>query len=104
MFPIHDYTERIHGRPYVNYSLIAINAIVFVWEIIVTGFFTNAQAKEAIFYTYGVIPKFLLAGYLPSVLTSMFIHGSLAQLWETWYFCSYLETTLKIDLDALNIS
>jgi membrane associated rhomboid family serine protease len=80
MFPIHDDTERIHGRPYVNYSLIAINAIVFVWEVIVTGFFTDPQAKEAVFYTYGVIPKFLLAGNLPSVLTSMFIHGSLAHI------------------------
>jgi membrane associated rhomboid family serine protease len=80
MFPIHDDTERIHGRPYVNYSLIAINAIVFVWEIIVTGFFADPQAKEVVFYTYGVIPKSLLAGNLPSVLTSMFIHGSLAHI------------------------
>ena len=80
MFPIHDDAERIHGRPYVNYSLIAINATVFVWEVIVTGFFTNAHVVGEIFSNYGVIPRFLLAGDLESVITSMFIHGGIAHI------------------------
>jgi membrane associated rhomboid family serine protease len=80
MFPIHDDTDRIHGRPYVNYTLIAINAIVFIWEIKVTGFFTNEQAVAEIFSNYGVIPRFLLAGDLVSVITSMFIHGGIAHI------------------------
>ncbi|MCD6037958.1 MAG: putative rane protein, partial [Nitrososphaeraceae archaeon] len=57
MFPIHDDTERIHGRPYVNYSLITINVIVFVWEIIVTGYFSDEQAVAEIFSKYGAIPR-----------------------------------------------
>src|SRR5918911_4870842 len=80
MFPIHDDTERIHGRPYVNYSLIAINIIIFIWEIMVSAFFTNEQAVTEIFSTYGVIPRFFLAGDWLSAITSMFIHGGIAHI------------------------
>ena len=80
MFPIHDDTERIHGRPYVNYSLIAINIILFIWEIIVSAFFTNEQVVTEIFSTYGVIPRFFLAGDWVSAITSMFIHGGIAHI------------------------
>ena len=80
MFPIHDDPERIHGRPYVNYSLIAINVIVFVWEVIVTGYFSDQQAVAEIFTNYGAIPIFILNGDLVSILTSMFLHGGIAHL------------------------
>jgi membrane associated rhomboid family serine protease len=80
MFPIHDDTERIHGRPYVNYSLIAINVIVFVWEIIVTGYFSDEQAVAEIFSKYGAIPRSVLNGDLLSILTSMFMHGGIAHI------------------------
>ena len=80
MFPIHDDTERIHGRPYVNYSLIAINVIVFVWEIIVTGYFSDEQAVAEIFSKYGAVPRFVLDGDLISILTSMFMHGGIAHI------------------------
>ncbi|HXK33474.1 MAG TPA: rhomboid family intramembrane serine protease [Dehalococcoidia bacterium] len=36
MIPIGD-TTRAHGVPYVNYALIAINAIVFLYEIALSG-------------------------------------------------------------------
>ena len=80
MFPIHDDTERIHGRPYVNYFLIAINIIVFVWEVIATGYFSDQQAVAEIFSNYGAIPIFILNGDLLSILTSMFLHGGIAHL------------------------
>jgi rhomboid family protein len=80
MFPIHDDTERIHGRPYVNYSLITINVIVFVWEIIVTGYFSDEQAVAEIFSKYGAIPRSVLNGDLISILTSMFMHGGIAHI------------------------
>ena len=80
MFPIHDDTERIHGRPYVNYSLIAINVIVFVWEIIVTGYFSDQQAVAEIFSKYGAIPIFILNGDVLPILTSMFLHSGIAHL------------------------
>jgi membrane associated rhomboid family serine protease len=80
MFPIHDDTERIHGRPYVNYSLIAINVIVFVWEIIVTGYFSDELAVAEIFSKYGAVPRSVLNGDLISILTSMFMHGGIAHI------------------------
>src|SRR5215212_6098207 len=80
MFPIHDDTERIHGRPYVNYSLIAINVIVFVWEVIATGYFSDQQAVAEIFTNYGAIPIRILNGDLLSILTSMFLHGGIPHL------------------------
>src|ERR671918_2111819 len=80
MFPIHDDTERIHGRPYVNYSLIAINVIVFVWEVIATGYFSDQQAVAEIFTNYGAVPRSVLNGDLLSILTSMFMHGGIAHI------------------------
>ncbi|MBD0359655.1 MAG: rhomboid family intramembrane serine protease [Nitrososphaeraceae archaeon] len=80
MFPIHDDTERIHGRPYVNYSLIAINVIVFVWEVIVSGYFSDEQAVAEIFSKYGAVPRSVLNGDLISILTSMFMHGGIAHI------------------------
>ncbi|MFZ0224304.1 MAG: hypothetical protein WAM42_21695, partial [Candidatus Nitrosopolaris sp.] len=61
----------------MNYCLIAVNAAVFTWEVIVTGFFTNEQATSEIFLKYGAIPKFILAGDMQGVFTSMFIHGGI---------------------------
>ncbi len=75
MFPIHDDTERLHGRPYLNYSLIAINGIVFIWEMSVTGFFRNPVASETLFQNYGSVPESVLSGNIASVITSMFMHG-----------------------------
>jgi membrane associated rhomboid family serine protease len=80
MFPIHDDTERIHGRPYVNYSLIVINVIVFVWEIIVTGYFSDQGLVGELFNKYGAIPRSILEGDVLSILTSMFLHGGIAHL------------------------
>lgn len=86
MFPIHDDTARVHGRPYVNYCLIAVNAAVFTWEVIVTGFFANEQATSEIFLKYGAIPKFILAGDMQGVFTSMFIHGGIVHIFGNMVF------------------
>ena len=80
MFPIHDDTERLHGRPYVNYGLITINAAVFLWELFTTGFFTDREAIAYIFVNYGAIPKLVLDGDILSILTSMFMHSGPAHL------------------------
>jgi|SRR5438876_6101747 len=87
MFPIHDDAGRLHGRPFVNYSLIAINAAVFTWEVLVTGNFTNRRATSEIYLEYGAIPKLVLAGDIPAVLTSMFMHGgNIAHCWKHGFF------------------
>lgn len=83
MFPIHDDTERIHGKPYLNYGLIAINIVVFIWEASYTSFFTDARAMEDMFMTYGSVPDRIFNDFpssAPTLLTSMFMHGGIAHI------------------------
>jgi membrane associated rhomboid family serine protease len=83
MFPLHDDTERMHGRPYLNYSMIAINVIVFIWQASATGFFSNERAMQDIFMTYGAVPDKIFNDFpasAPTVITSMFMHGGVAHI------------------------
>lgn len=80
MFPIHDDTPRLHGRPYINYSLITLNVIIFIWEIIETNFFTNESKVNAIFFSYGTIPDLVLQGDFFPLITSMFLHGGIMHI------------------------
>ena len=87
MFPIHDDTPRINGRPFVNYSLIGVNIIVFICEIIITGNFSNRIAVNELFSNYGSIPDLVLSGQnLGSLVSSMFMHGSIAHLLGNMFF------------------
>ena len=85
MFPLYDENPRT-SRPYVNYVLIAVNFAVFIWEVIVTGFFTNEQAMFGMYTDHGFVPaKFLESGPLQieaysSILSSIFMHGSIMHL------------------------
>jgi membrane associated rhomboid family serine protease len=83
MFPIHDDTERMHGRPYLNYGMIAINVIVFIWEASVTSFFSDPSATEDLFMTYGAVPSKIVNDFpssAPTIITSMFMHGGIAHI------------------------
>jgi membrane associated rhomboid family serine protease/HSP20 family molecular chaperone IbpA len=80
MFPLHDDNQRLHGRPYVTYLLIAINAIIFLAEVIVTANFSDRAATNALLQTYGAIPNKILGGDIFSAISSMFLHGGIAHL------------------------
>jgi membrane associated rhomboid family serine protease len=80
MFPIHDDTPRLHGRPYINYSLIAINIIIFIWEVITTNFFSNPLKVNEIFYNYGTVPDLVFQGDYFALVTSMFLHGGVVHI------------------------
>jgi len=72
MFPLYDENKSL-TRPYVNYALIVINVIVFIFEL--TGNY------EEIIFTYGSIPAFILEGEnLFTLITSMFLHGDLMHI------------------------
>lgn len=77
MFPLHDDNQRLHGRPYVTYLLIAINAIVFLVEVIA---YSDSTSRNALFQTYGAIPYKILGGDIFSAISSMFLHGGIAHL------------------------
>ena len=81
MFPINDDAPKINGRPFINYGLIAINVIIFIYEMIITSNFSNNLAKFILFTNYGAIPNLILSGQnLTSLFSSMFMHGSIAHL------------------------
>ena len=39
MFPYNDDAPKTIGRPFINYGLIAINILIFIYEMIVTLIF-----------------------------------------------------------------
>src|SRR5574339_501015 len=80
MFPIHDDNQRLHGKPFVNYILIAINIIIFIWEVIATNFFSNSYQVAELFLNFGAVPNSVLNGDVISLVTSMFLHGGIAHL------------------------
>src|SRR5437868_3745437 len=91
MIPLRDDAPRF-GTPYVTYFLIAINLLVFIFEVMLP------DAPRAMFvFDFGFVPArttaYLLgshsigaeAAFLP-VLTSMFLHGSwLHVLGNMWF-------------------
>ncbi len=81
MFPINDDAPRTIGRPFINYGLIAVNVIIFIYEAIVTSYFSNSFAQFSLFSNYGAVPNLILSGQnLGSLFTSMFMHGGIAHL------------------------
>jgi len=98
MFPLKDENPHPPGfKPKVTYALIAINVIVFFYEVVVTGQFfefSNANAFE-LFYSWGAVPDCITGSttlslgavqvscpVLPmtTLLSSMFLHGGLMHL------------------------
>jgi membrane associated rhomboid family serine protease len=68
MFPLYD-ENKSGTRPFVTWTLIAVNALVFYWE------FTQ-RFDQWIFLTFGEIPALVWHGtQLHTVVTSMFLHG-----------------------------
>jgi membrane associated rhomboid family serine protease len=77
MLPLRD---EIPSRrtPYINYLLIAINVLVFVWQFMV------GQTDPELVYQFALVPAQVTGGLTPDdflhVLTSMFMHGGIAHI------------------------
>jgi membrane associated rhomboid family serine protease len=89
MFPIRD-TQPSYARPYVTMALIAINLLVFLFEISL-----DPWSREAFINTYGLVPDHF--SWI-NVLTSMFLHGGwmhvLGNMWFLWIFGDNIEDIL----------
>ncbi len=105
MIPIGDNNADRIRTPFVNYILIAINLIVFI-------FFQNMGTNDAFLMSFATVPQEILTGedvlingmgetpgpvYM-TLLTSMFMHGSLAHiggnLLYLWVFGDNLENRM----------
>ena len=77
MLPIQD-EIRAHRFPFVNYSLIALNIIVFILELMA------GPNLEAALYEIALIPANVTAGFdlgdMKAIFTSMFLHAGLSHL------------------------
>ncbi|MEX0763601.1 MAG: rhomboid family intramembrane serine protease [Nitrosopumilaceae archaeon] len=90
MIPLRDENPKPAGyRPKVTYALIAINVIIFLWEVVSIGQFfefTNQRAA-IIFYQYGTVPAEITEGLIDRdygviapLFSSMFLHAGIIHL------------------------
>ncbi len=116
MIPLKDDAPRI-STPFVNFTLIALNTIAFLYEISL-----NSALRNSLVFTFGVVPARLTVvlfnhGYVPwdlisglgtryvptaaaiiPVFTSMFLHGGwlhlIFNMWALWIFGDNVEDYL----------
>jgi len=116
MIPLKDDAPRV-GTPYINYVLIALNTLVFLFEASL-----NTRSQQQFVEVFGVVPARLTVvlfnhGYVPwdlvsqlgtrfvppmaaflPILTSMFLHGSwlhlIFNMWALWIFGDNVEDRL----------
>jgi membrane associated rhomboid family serine protease len=106
MFPIRDDTPRF-STPIVTYFIIALNVLVFLYELSVGA--QSQRALNAFVAQFGVIPRFeaaVLTGQVPvspsaailPIFTSMFLHGGwlhiIFNMWWLWIFGDNIEDYL----------
>jgi len=94
MFPIGDDNVRGSDPAFVNYALIAINVIVFLFETSM-----DPNALQAFFNQWAVQPAEITAGVsLITLLTSMFLHGGwlhlIGNMIFLWVFGDNIEAVL----------
>jgi rhomboid family protein len=103
MLPIRDDVPR-YSTPYVNYLLIGLNLLVFIFEL-----FLTPEDRNTFVMQFGIMPAsipaaFHLGGHIGFVgaflplLTSMFVHASwlhvIFNMWFLWIFGDNVEDYL----------
>jgi membrane associated rhomboid family serine protease len=96
MFPIGDDDSRLRRPGYVNYALIALNVLVFGYQV---SLGSESSALQDFILRWGVVPEKIIAGNnLLSLITSMFLHGGWAHLIGNmaflWVFGNNIEDAL----------
>ncbi len=79
-----------NSTPVMTLALIAINTFCFLYEMAMPPYLRNAFIEH-----YALVPDRL---YLPSFLTSMFLHGGwlhlIGNMWFLWVFGSHIEDAM----------
>lgn len=106
MIPLRDDTPR-YSTPFMNYFIIALNAVVFLFELSVGA--QSQRALNSLMYQFGVVPRhfelalagpsrFSLSALLLTIVTSMFLHASwlhiIGNMWVLWIFGDNIEDYL----------
>ncbi len=98
MFPIGDENRAQRLTPVVNYTLIAINVLVFVYQLTLPDTRFDPALQEFIF-RWGAIPIEISNGQdLFALLSSMFLHGGwlhiIGNMLFLWVFGDNVEDTM----------
>lgn len=102
MIPIRDDAPRT-TTPYVTYFLVALNALVFVFELLL-----DPRSRMGMMFEFGLVPTHITGllhgesvGAVPAllpILTSMFLHASwlhiIFNMWALWIFGDNIEDHL----------
>ena len=82
MFPIGDENHGARGKPVVTISLVAINALVFIYQMGLP-----VDELQRFVFEYGMIPAEIERGqdYF-TLLTSMFVHGGFGHIFGNMLF------------------
>jgi hypothetical protein len=106
MIPIRDDTPRF-STPYITYFIIALNVLVFLFELSVGA--QSHRALNGLMYQFGVVPLHFqralagtsntsLTALSLTILTSMFLHASwlhiIGNMWFLWIFGDNIEDYL----------
>jgi hypothetical protein len=106
MLPLKDDQPR-YSAPLVNWFLIGLNVLIFVWELALT--MSDPHALDALVSQFGVVPSHLtaflagsprysLAAVILPFFTAMFLHGSwmhvLGNMWFLYIFGDNVEDYL----------
>jgi membrane associated rhomboid family serine protease len=106
MIPIRDDQPRF-STPYVNYFIIGLNILVFLFELSVGT--QGRPALNDLVYQFGVVPvhferglagstRYPLSADFMTILTSMFLHGGwlhiIGNMWFLWIFGDNIEDYL----------
>jgi membrane associated rhomboid family serine protease len=94
VFPIGDENNGRKLTPFVNYTLIALNVLVFLYQITLPE-----RDLYDFIYRWGAIPREISAGVdLFALLTSMFLHGGWLHIGGNmlflWVFGDNIEDTM----------
>ena len=118
MLPFSDADTHHRSFPVVNVSLIGISALVFLYELMISGFAVigggNSQALTEFFFTWGFIPEELMGEahtILPTrfgrisvetptptwttIFSSLFMHGGLMHLASNMMFLWVFGDTIE---------
>lgn len=81
--------KPVGWKPYITYALIAINILLFFWEIAETHQvweFTNKQAEDLLL-NYGTVPAIITSGLaehdygvISTIFSSMFLHAGVIHI------------------------
>lgn len=88
MIPLRS-TERTYSTPTVTLTLIAVNTLIFLYELALGPYLDGFIVR------FGIVPDRL---HLSSLVTSMFLHGGwlhlLGNMWFLWIFGKSVEDSL----------